>query len=426
MDFSTMEDTALQVWSDAGTLFETEIFGVNIGLIFAAIAVLVVCLILPGLLARLISKSVMSATDEDRRFHYKGLMKAIRAPLRVLPLVVGAVVAHEYVEDGSTLHWVLGNVARSLLIIMLFWALYRAVDPIVGLCSNLRQRFSGPLVDWAAKTSKIVLAFLGVTAVLEAWGVNVAGLLAGLGLVGVAVALGAQDLFKSLISGLRILAERRFENGDWIEVDGVIEGTVIEIGFRSTSIRRFDLSPVYVPNTKLSDNALTNFSRMPQRRIYWSIAVEYRTSIDQLREIRDGIESYLVGNDEFVQPDQGTLFVRVNDFSDSAIDILVYCFTNTTDWGEWLEIRERFAYHIKEVVEGAGSGFAFPSRSIYIEKDDSKDEAPQENGGDDRDGDRSKPERYSPPSSLKDAQRRDQPGTTSTEQNEAGGEEEGE
>lgn len=309
---------------------------------------------------------------------------------------------------------------------MLFWALYRAVDPIVGLCANLRERFSGPLVDWAAKTSKIVLAFLGVTAVLEAWGVNVAGLLAGLGLVGVAVALGAQDLFKNLISGILILAERRFENGDWIEVDGVIEGTVIQIGFRSTSIRRFDLSPVYVPNTKLSDNALTNFSRMPQRRIYWSIAVEYRTSIDQLRAIRDGIEAYLIGNDEFVQPEQGTLFVRVNDFSDSAIDILVYCFTNTTDWGEWLEIRERFAYRIKQVVEGAGAGFAFPSRSIYIEKDDSPEGGPAEDeAGDPEKDNRSRPERYAPPSES-GRHRRDQAGTTSTEQNESGGEEEGE
>ena len=426
MDFSAIKETALQLWSDAGTFFELDLFGINIGLIFAAVAVLIVVLVLPGLLARLISKSVMSATEEDRRVHYRELMKAIRVPLRILPLVIGAAVAHEYVDQESTLRWILGNVARSLLIIMLFWALYRAVDPIVALCSNLRRRFSGPLVDWAAKTSKIVLAFLGVTAVLEAWGVNVAGLLAGLGLVGVAVALGAQDLFKNLISGILILAERRFENGDWIEVDGVIEGTVMEIGFRSTSIRRFDLSPVYVPNTKLSDNALTNFSRMPQRRIYWSIAVEYRSSIDQLREIRDGIESYLVGNDEFVQPEQGTLFVRVNDFSDSAIDILVYCFTNTTDWGEWLEIRERFAYHIKQVVEGAGAGFAFPSRSIYIEKDDSEDESTSEEGGDTPDGDRSKPERYSPPSSSQSTQRRNQSGTTSTEQNEDGGEEEGE
>ncbi|WPZ32952.1 mechanosensitive ion channel family protein [Thalassobaculum sp. OXR-137] len=427
MTFSDLESSLLTLWDDTAQLWQGEILGVNIGLLAGGMAVLIVCLILPSILARVISRTVVTVADDGRALHYRRLLNAVKAPLRLLPPIIGALIAHQYLEPDTTLRWAMGNLARSLLVVMLFWALYRAVDPFVQLSTGLRQRLSGPLVDWLAKSAKVVLVFLGATAVLEVWGVNVVGLLAGLGLVGVAVALGAQDLFKNLISGILILAERRFENGDWIEVDGVIEGTVMQIGFRSTSIRRFDLSPVYVPNTKLSDNALTNFSRMPQRRIYWSIAVEYRTSIDQLREIRDGIEAYLTGNDEFVQPDRGTLFVRVNDFSDSAIEILIYCFTNTTDWGEWLEIRERFAYRIKEVVEGAGAGFAFPSRSLYIEKDDSVDGRPgDEDSPDGEKGDRSRPERYTPPSGSGGRRQRERPGTTSTEQNEAGGEEEGE
>lgn len=369
MTFSDVESVVLQVWEDSAELWAGEIFGINIGVIAAVLAILLVGLILPSVIARVISKTVVKAADDGRPAHYGRLLNAIKAPLRLLPLIIGAMVAYEYLEQDTSLRWAVGNIARSLLVLMLFWALHRAVDPFVTLSGGWRQRLSGPLVDWLSKTAKVVLVFVGITAILEVWGVNVAGLLAGLGLVGVAVALGAQDLFKNLISGILILAEQRFENGDWIEVDGVIEGTVVQIGFRSTSIRRFDLSPVYVPNAKLSDNALTNFSRMTERRIYWSIGVEYRTSIDQLRTIRDGIEEYLIGNDEFVQPDQGSLFVRINDFSDSAIEILVYCFTKTTDWGTWLEIRERFAYHIKETVERADAGFAFPSRSIYIEAD---------------------------------------------------------
>lgn len=421
MTFSDIETALLALWEDSAELWQGEIFGINTGLIAAGMAVLIVCLILPSLLARLISKTVVTVADDGRAVHYGRLLKAVKAPFRLLPPIVAAMIAYQYLEPDTTLRWVMGNLARSLLVLMLFWALYRAVDPFVQLSTGLRQRLGGPLVDWLAKAAKVVVVFLGCTAVLEVWGVNVVGLLAGLGLVGVAVALGAQDLFKNLISGILILAERRFENGDWIEVDGVIEGTVIKIGFRSTSIRRFDLSPVYVPNTKLSDNALTNFSRMTQRRIYWSIAVEYRTTIDQLREIRDGIESYLIGNDEFVQPERGSLFVRVNDFSDSAIEILVYCFTKTTDWGEWLEIRERFAYHIKQVVEGADAGFAFPSRSLYIET------APDGDGGSERE--REKPEPYAPPAGQSASPRsRPQPGTTDDERGggDDGGEEEGE
>ncbi|MFX4222172.1 MAG: mechanosensitive ion channel family protein [Thalassobaculum sp.] len=391
MNFSDVETALMDFWEGTAQLWTGDILGINAGVVVTGLAVLLFCLVLPSVLSRLISKTVVSVADRnDRDVSYGKLVEAIKVPMRLLPLVIAAMVATGYLEQGGDLRWAAASLARSLIVIMLFWAVYRAVDPVAEVCVRWRERISGPLVDWLAKTAKVVAVFLGITAVLEVWGVNVAGLLAGLGLVGVAVALGAQDLFKNLISGILILAERRFENGDWIEVDGVIEGTVVQIGFRSTSIRRFDLSPVYVPNAKLSDNALTNFSRMPERRIYWSIGVEYRTTVEQLRRIRDGIEAYLIDNDEFVQPDQGTLFVRVNDFADSAIEILVYCFTRTTDWGEWLEIRERFAYHIKETVEGAGAGFAFPSRSLYIEADATRVDGEEKSG--------EGPERFTPPS----------------------------
>ncbi len=147
----------------------------------------------------------------------------------------------------------------------------------------------------------------------------------------------------------------------------MVEGTVESIGFRSTRIRRFDKAPVQVPNSQLSDRAVTNISAMTHRRIYWTIGVEYRTTVDQLREIRDRIEAHVLDSDEFAHPPEVATFVRIDRFSDSSIDIMIYCFTRTTDWGEWLEIKERFAYRIKEIVEGAGAGFAFPSTSVYLE-----------------------------------------------------------
>ncbi len=182
-----------------------------------------------------------------------------------------------------------------------------------------------------------------------------------------AVALGAQDMFKNLIAGLLIIGERRFQRSDWIKVDGIVEGTVERINFRSTTVRRFDKAPVHVPNTELSDNAVTNFSAMTHRRIYWKLGVEYRTTVDQLRQIRDAIESYVLGSDEFAHPPEVSTFVRVDSFNDSSIDFMLYCFTKTTDWGEWLEIKERLAYKIKDIVEEAGTGFAFPSQSLYVE-----------------------------------------------------------
>jgi MscS family membrane protein len=268
---------------------------------------------------------------------------------------------------SGTLALFAANLIKSLIIGTIFWGFYRLVDPFSFLLRNLERLFTPELVDWLLSAIKVAFVFIGGVAILETWGIQVAPLLAGLGIFGVAVALGAQDLFKNLIAGMMIIAEKRFGDGEWIKVDGVVEGTVEKIGFRSTRIRRFDRAPMHVPNSKLSDEVVTNFSRMTHRRIYWMIGVEYRTTVPQLRRIRDEIEDYVLTNPAFADPSEASTFVRIDRFSESSIDIMLYCFTITTNWGEWLEVKEALAYKIKEIVEGAGSGFAFPSRSLYVE-----------------------------------------------------------
>jgi MscS family membrane protein len=232
---------------------------------------------------------------------------------------------------------------------------------------GLEKLLTKTMVSWVFKAIRVMVVFIGAAVILEIWGIQIGPLLAGLGLFGAAVALGAQDLFKNLIGGMTIIAEKRFHPGDWIKVEGVVEGTVEEIGFRSTKVRRFDKAPVHVPNAQLSDAVVTNFSRMTHRRIYWMINIEYRTSVDQLKIIRDEILAYLNNNPETFDLDV-TTFVRVDSFGASSIDLLIYCFTKTRDWGEWLEVKEAFALEIKQIVEDkAGAGFAFPSQSVYLE-----------------------------------------------------------
>ena len=227
--------------------------------------------------------------------------------------------------------------------------------------------FSSVMVEWLIKAVRLAVLLVGAATILQVWGIAIGPILAGLGLIGVAVALGAQDLFKNLIAGILIIVERRFSHGDWVFVDGIVEGTIESIGFRSTLVRRFDKAPVFVPNAKLSDNAVTNFSMMTHRRIYWRIGVLYSTTIEQLREVREKIERYVLDTADFAGPDEVPTFVRIDSFNDSSIDIMLYCFTRTTTWGEWLEVKERLAYRVKDIVEAAGTGFAFPSRSLYIE-----------------------------------------------------------
>jgi MscS family membrane protein len=256
---------------------------------------------------------------------------------------------------------------RSLIAFTIFWGLFAIIDPLFSVFDNHTRIFSEAMIGWAVRVGRILVIALGAATILEIWGIRVGPILAGLGLFGVAVALGAQDLFKNLIAGIFIIGERRFQNGDWILADGVVEGAVETIGLRTTKVRRFDMAPVFVPNSKLADNAVTNFSQMTYRRISWIVGLEYRTTVDQLRRIRDEIETYIRGSSDFAHTSDAPTFVRISAFNDSSVDMMVYCFTVTTDWGEWLKIKEALTYAIKNIVEAAGSGFAFPSRSLYVE-----------------------------------------------------------
>ena len=213
----------------------------------------------------------------------------------------------------------------------------------------------------------VVVLALGAAAILDVWGIKVGPILAGFGLVGAAVALGAQDVFKNLIGGIFIIIEDRFQNGDWIASDGVCEGTVEAIGLRTTRVRQFDLSPIYVPNAQLSDTAVVNYSRMTYRRISWTVGLTYDTDLAALKQVRDGLDAYIRGCADFVDNADAPVFVRVDDLGDSAINMMVYCFTKSTDWGEWLAVKERLAVKIVEIAAGAGAGLAFPSQSLYVE-----------------------------------------------------------
>ena len=183
---------------------------------------------------------------------------------------------------------------------------------------------------------------------------------------GVAVALGAQDLFKNLISGILVLVEKRFKMGDWILVEGTIEGIVEKIGFRSTTIRKFDKSLAIIPNFQFAENAVINISQTTNWLISWTITLQYDTTIEQLKNVRDQIENFIKESKDF--DTKVGLAVRVDKFSDSSIDMYVRCFTQTDSWNEWLKVKERLAIGIKEIVEKNKASFAFPSQSIYVEK----------------------------------------------------------
>lgn len=359
-----------RLWSIFVDVWRNGVYGVDVADIFMALVLVMITITVRRLFARIVTSRLRGLARLTKTTLDDAIADAVEPPLRMVPVVLGVFFAADVLNLSPSLAQGAENLTRSLIVYTLFLALYRLITPMSQMLSRLEEMFGAVMIDWLVRVVRVALVVLGAATILEVWGINVAALIAGFGLFGVAVALGAQDLFKNLISGILILAERRFVNGDWIRVDGVIEGTVERLGFRSTLIRRFDMAPVQVPNSELSDHPVINFSRMTHRRIYWTIGLEYRTSVEQLREVRDGILSYLSKSEDILQPPAGLLFVRVDSFNDSSIDLMIYCFAKTTAWGEWLRVKEDLAFEIKRIVDAAGTGFAFPSRSIYIENNE--------------------------------------------------------
>lgn len=363
-----MENSTLrEFWELVVDVWQHGVFGVQIADSLIALTIFLFFILARNFITNLLFKALKRASETAKDKIDESILTALYEPIRFIPVVMGVFFATNTLDVAENTAAFFYNVNRSLVAFTLFWMLYRLAGPVVNLVLLSRRFFTDTMVGWVVKVARILFIVLGVATILELWGIAVGPIIAGLGLFGVAVALGAQDLFKNLIAGLFVIGERRFNVGEWINVDGVVEGTVVEVGFRTTTVRRFDRAPVYVPNSKLSDNAVTNFTRMSHRRILWIIGVEYRTSIEQLRQIRDGIERYILDSDEFADPSEVPTFVRIDAFSDSSIDIMVYCFTKTKVWGDWLEIKERLAYEVKRIVTDAGTGFAFPSRSLYLE-----------------------------------------------------------
>jgi MscS family membrane protein len=356
---NNFSDIFLSVWNQG-------ILGVDIFQILIGIGIFLIFLVFRGIISKVIIKKLEIISKKTTNKLDDTFVSSLIGPARFLPIVIGFFIASYYMSFSLEGREIVDTINRTLITILIFWIIHQIIEPVSYVLSGLDQLLSRELIGWIIKSLKVLIFILGLAAVLELWGIKIGPIIAGLGLFGVAVALGAQDLFKNLISGILVLVEKRFKIGDWISVDGVIEGTVEKIGFRSTSIRKFDKSLAIIPNFQFAENAVTNVSETSNWRIRWTITLQYNTTVDQLKKIRDDIEAYINKSDDFNQ--SLGVAVRIEKFSDSSIDLLVRCFTKSGSWNDWLEVKEKLAIEIKQIVEGNKASFAFPSQSIYIEK----------------------------------------------------------
>jgi MscS family membrane protein len=352
------KDLFVDVWKDG-------VSGINISEIVIALVIFIFFLFLRGVFSKFIVKKLEKYVLKTTNNFDKSLVHSMEGPAKFFPIVLGFFVSTSYltVESGTV-----DVINRSLITILIFWTFHQVIGPFSTVIKSVGGLLSRDLINWIIKAIKVLILILGFAAVLDLWGIKIGPIIAGLGLFGVAVALGAQDLFKNLISGILVLVERRFQVGDWIFVDGVIEGTVENIGFRSTVVRRFDKSLATIPNFQFAEKAVINNSQITNRRINWIIGLEYRTTSEQLKIIKGQIENFIKESEDFSTTADTILSVKIDQFAASSIDIKLICYTKTAAYLEWMNVKDILAIEIKNIVEKNKASFAFPSTSIYVEK----------------------------------------------------------
>lgn len=287
-------------------------------------------------------------------------------PIRWCILLGGLYIVGLYLPLGPGLDLLLRKLFRSLLVVLVCWALYELSGNESLLSWELLEKLKvdSILVPFFAKVVRIFIVSLAIIMIAHEWGYDANGFIAGLGLGGLAFALAAKDALANIFGGVVILLEKPFSIGDWVYTPSV-EGVVEDISFRSTRFRTFAQALITVPNSTLAGEPITNWSRMGKRRVSFYVGISYMTPPDRITAFMDEIRALLQSHSG-VHPE--TIQVVFEKFEDSSLSILVYYFTNTTVWGEHQVVKEDINLAILRIAETQNISLAFPTRTIYLEQ----------------------------------------------------------
>tara|TARA_R110002050_G_scaffold9504_1_gene33415 strand:+ start:575097 stop:576479 length:1383 start_codon:yes stop_codon:yes gene_type:complete len=278
-----------------------------------------------------------------------------------------------------TLAWSIISIAVKLLVSLSgIWSAFRLVDILDALLMNkvskTTTKFDDLLVPMVTKSLKVFVVVIGIVFVADNLNVDVSSLLAGLGLGGLAFALAAKDLLGNFFGSLTVLLDRPFHIGDWVVI-GDVEGTVEEVGFRSTRIRTFYNSLITLPNALLTTTKIDNMGARRYRRMKSMLSLTYATTPEKIDAFCEGVRT-LIQLHPYMRKDY--YHVYFNEYGPASLDILVYVFWETPDWNTELRERHRFLVDILRLAKQLDVEFAYPTQTIFLKKDNGAVEAANE------------------------------------------------
>jgi MscS family membrane protein len=332
--------------------------------------VVIVVTALLGLLLRRVFDRVQRRLGRTATIWDDSAFSALRKPLRALVWIVGLAFAVEIIPDGTgfRLFDAVGPIRDVAIIGVIAWFLTRFIGAAEHNLIESSEKTDSPLdrttVDAIAKLLRLSIIITTGLVILQTLGFSISGVLAFGGVGGIAVGFAAKDLLSNFFGGLMIYLDRPFTVGDWVRSpDRSIEGVVENIGWRRTLIRKFDTRPLYVPNSTFTNIAVENPSRMQNRQIFETMGIRYSdagvmraivSEVEQLLKTHEGIEN------------EGFMVINFNAFAPSSLDFFIYCYTRTTGWAEFHQVKQDVLLKILDIIGSHGAEIAFPTSTVHV------------------------------------------------------------
>ena len=316
---------------------------------------------------------VVGLSFAGNRIYDDVLTKQTLAALAETDLIINETIRDLIAHEGAdSIFERVGTLRSVALGVLVAWFLNRFIKEFQAVVTLPRRE--GTESRWDSATASAVGRVLRASVIittglliLQAYGLPIEGVLAFGGVGGIAVGFAAKDLLANFFGTLMLLIDKPFVVGDWIRSpDREIEGTVEEVGWRTTRIRTFDRRPLYVPNSNFASLAVENPERMENRRIYETFRVRYE-DMPNVKKLIDEVREML-RNHPAIDVTR-TLMVNLDTYTEFSVNFFVYTFTKTTHWVEFHEIKEEILLLISDIVHKHGADFAFPTQTLYLEND---------------------------------------------------------
>lgn len=330
-----------------------------------------VFLLLKNFASSIIIKFLKKISEKYRFKTFALMVDSLEKPLRNFFTYTGIYCALSILPLNTGLSMLFYKIFRTCIVISITQCLLNVVTAYAVVLNNSVINQEGkppvfktlfPILYKVIRVLLVILAIIIIAAEFDFKQLN--SILAGIGIGGAAIALASQDLIKNFFGGFVVLTDKSFHVGDFINVDNN-EGTVEELGFRSTKIRTLEQEVIVVPNSKFTDSAVINYTKRSMRRASFRVGATYDTPSEKLKDLIEKIEEMLSSH-TMVQ--ENSVLVKFDKFGSNSLEILIQYMINTADYGLYMNVKAEINFMIMDLFEKEGVAFALPSMSVYMEK----------------------------------------------------------